>query len=410
VTNSFGTGEGVSGVVNELLVQMQSFDEPSGMQKLHGKLIEAINLLLPVHRQLSKPTPPHANVLVIAATNRADFLDPALLRPGRFDRALTFERPDQRGRRLLVDHFHVRKAHDEQLDDDEYRDALAKVTHSYTPVMIEQLLDEALVNAVRRGDVRMTWKDIEQARLSTTVGVGQPVGYTPHEKRLIATHEAGHATAAYLVAPSRRLEVLSIIKRRDALGMLAHGDAEEVYTRSRTEMLQLIQIALAGQCAEEIFFGDVSTGPSGDLLYATNVAAQMVGAAGMAGTLVSYAAVQGSAFSDTNLVGRVLGDGQGRARVEEMLQEQKVRIKGRLEANQHLVAALRDALLDRDELVGREIAAVLEAAGGPVADAAIDTRMGDPRVSETRADETAPAAVIDLRDEVVEQRPASLTD
>jgi hypothetical protein len=136
----------------------------------------------------------------------------------------------------------------------------------------------------------------------------------------------------------------------------------------------------------------------------------MVGAAGMAGTLVSYAAVQGSAFSDTNLVGRVLGDGQGRARVEEMLQEQKVRIKGRLEANQHLVAALRDALLDRDELVGREIAAVLEAAGGPVEDAAIDTRPGDSRMSETPMDQSAPAAVIDLRDEVVEQRPASLTD
>jgi cell division protease FtsH len=398
VTNTFGTGEGVSGVVNELLVQMQSFDEPSGMQKLRGRFIESINLLLPAHRQLPKPTPPHANVLVIAATNRADFLDPALLRPGRFDRALTFERPDQRGRRLLVDHFLGRKAHDEQLDDDEYRDALAKVTHSYTPVMIEQLLDEALVNAVRRGDVRMTWKDIEQARLSTTVGVGQPVGYTPHEKRLIATHEAGHATAAYLVAPSRRLEVLSIIKRRDALGMLAHGDAEEVYTRSRTEMLQLIQISLAGQCAEEIFFGDVSTGPSGDLLYATNVAAQMVGAAGMAGTLVSYAAVQGNAFSDTNFVGRVLGDSQGRARVEELLQEQKVHIKGRLEANQHLVAALRDALLDRDELVGREIGAVLDAAGGPLPAATIDTAAAD-----TRADEAA-AAVIDLRDEVVEQR------
>ena len=404
VTNSFGTGEGVSGVVNELLVQMQSFDEPSGMQKLRGKFIEAVNLLLPPHRQLSKPTPPHANVLVIAATNRADFLDPALLRPGRFDRALTFERPDQRGRRLLVDHFLARKAHDAQLDDDEYRDALAKVTHSYTPVMIEQLLDEALVNAVRRGDVRMTWKDIERARLSTTVGVGQPVGYTPHEKRLIATHEAGHATAAYLVAPSRRLEVLSIIKRRDALGMLAHGDAEEVYTRSRTEMLQLIQISLAGQCAEEIFFGDVSTGPSGDLLYATNVAAQMVGAAGMAGTLVSYAAVQGNAFSDTNLVGRVLGDSQGRARVEELLQEQKVRIKGRLEANQHLVSALRDALLDRDELIGREIGAVLDAAGGPVPEASIDTGAGDPAASD------AASAVIDLRDEVVEPRAATVTD
>ena len=364
VTNQFGMNEGISGVVNELLVQMQSFDEPTGMQKLRGKFIDAVNLLLPLDRQLQKPVPPHPNVLVIAATNRADSLDPALLRPGRFDRALTFERPDQRGRRALVDHFLARKSHNEELADDEYRDALAAVTHSYTPVMIEHLLDEALVNAVRRGDTRMCWKDIERARLTTTVGIGQPVGYTGHEKRLIATHEAGHATAAYLVAPSRRLEVLSIIKRRDALGMLAHGDAEEVFTRSRTEMLQLIQIAMAGQCAEEIFFGDVSTGPSGDLLYATNVAAQMVGAAGMTGTLISYAAVQGNAFSDTNLVGRVLADGEGRSRVEELLQEQKTLIRGRLEANQHLVAALRDALLDRDELVGREITVVLEQAGG----------------------------------------------
>jgi cell division protease FtsH len=121
---------------------------------------------------------------------------------------------------------------------------------------------------------------------------------------------------------------------------------------------------LAGQCAEELFFGDVSTGPSGDLLYATNVAAQMVGAAGMAGTLVSYAAVQGNAFSDTNLVGRVLADGEGRRKVEELLQEQKVLIRGRLEANQHLIAALRDALVERNELVGKEIQTVLEAAGG----------------------------------------------
>ena len=356
--------EGVGGVVNELLVQMQSFDTPTGMQKFRGKITEAINLLLPAHRQIAKPVPPRPNVLVIAATNRADSLDPALLRPGRFDRALTFERPDKKGRRDLVDHFLAKKAHHDELEGDDYRDALAGVTPSYTPVMIEQLLDEALISAVRRGDTKMNWKDIEEARLATTVGIGQPIGYTDYEKRLIATHEAGHATAAYLVAPTRRLEVLSIIKRREALGMLAHGDAEEVFTRSRTEMLQLIQIALGGQCAEELFFGDVSTGPSGDLLYATNVSAQMVGAAGMAGTLVSYAAVQGSAFSDTNLVGRVLGDPEGRSRVEEMLQEQKVLIRGRLEANQHLVAALRDALLDRSELVGKEIQAVLDAAGG----------------------------------------------
>jgi len=365
--------EGVGGVVNELLVQMQSFDQPTGMQKLVSKFTDAVNLLLPLNRQLKKQTPPHPNVLVIAATNRADHLDPALLRPGRFDRALTFERPDMRGRRALLDFYLTKKAHNEELDDVERRDALAGITQGYTPVMIEHLLDEALVNAVRRGALAMNWSDVERARLTEEVGMGQPIGYTAHEKRLIATHEAGHATAAHLVAPTRRLEVLSIIKRRDALGMLAHGDAEEVYTRSKTEMLALIQIAMAGQVAEELFFNDISTGPGGDLLYATNVAAQMVGAAGMAGTLVSFAAVQGGAFNDTNIVGRVLSDHDGRKRVEELLQEQKTIVKGQLEANQHIICALRDALLERNELIGREIKDVIESAGSP-APAVIDLR------------------------------------
>src|SRR3954453_11153772 len=397
VSNGF-MSEGVGGVVNELLVQMQSFDQPTGWQKMVSKMTDSINLLLPMHRQIKKQTPPRPNVLVIAATNRADSLDPALLRPGRFDRALTFERPDMRGRRALLDFYLTKKAHAPELDDDERRDALASITHGYTPVMIEHLFDEALINAVRRGDVQMNWKDVEQARLTEEVGLGQPVTYTDHERRLIATHEAGHATAAYLVAPDRRLEVLSIIKRREALGMLAHGDAEEVYTRSKSEMLALIQIAMAGQVAEELFFNDVSTGPGGDLLYATNVAAQMVGAAGMAGTLVLFGAGQGSAFNDSNLVGRVLGDGEGRRRVEELLQEQKTVVKGKLEANQHLVSALRDALLDRHELVGHEITDVLKAAeiaAGP--DSAV---FG---AGSTTAMPVAPQ-VIDLRDDVVADR------
>jgi ATP-dependent Zn protease len=208
----------------------------------------------------------------------------------------------------------------------------------------------------------MSWTDVEHARLDSEIGLGQPVHYTEHEARLIATHEAGHATIAWLVAPERRLEVLSIIKRRTALGLLAHGDREDVYTRSRSEMLSMIQIAMGGQSAEEIFFGDVSTGPAGDLLAATSTAAQMVGAAGMTSSLVSHAAVQNSGFSDTNIVGRVLGDREGRAAVEELLQEQKVKAKGLLESNRHLVEALRDALLERHELIGHEITDVLEAA------------------------------------------------
>ncbi|MBA2769266.1 MAG: AAA family ATPase [Sporichthyaceae bacterium] len=381
VVNRSVMSEGVGGVVNELLVQLQSFDDPTGWQKLQTKAVDRLNLYLPLHRQLKRPHPPSTNVLLIAATNRADNLDPALLRPGRFDRRLTFELPTKGGRRSLIDHYLALKAHAPELDDEDRRDALAGVTQGYTPVMIEHLLDEALVNAVRRGERAMSWADVDKARLVEEVGLGQPVAYTDYEKRLIATHEAGHATVAWLVAPQRRLEVLTIIKRRQALGMLAHGDREEVYTRSRTEMTGLIQIAMGGQVSEELFFGDVSTGPGGDLLYATNVAAEMTGSCGMGDTLVSYAAIQNSAFSDTNIVGRVLADPDGRARVEDLLQRQKVVVRGLLESNQHLVAALRDALLERHELIGREITDVLEAAasgsearlsGGPT----IDLRRG----------------------------------
>jgi ATP-dependent Zn protease len=228
--------------------------------------------------------------------------------------------------------------------------------------MLENLLDEALVFAVRRGGTEMTWADIEQARMTIEVGVGQPVDYTDHERVLIATHEAGHATIAWLTSPHRRLEILTIIKRKGALGMLAHGDREDVYTRSRTEMESLIQIAMGGQCAEEIFFGDISTGPGGDLLYATNCAAEMVGAHGMEQSLVSFLAVQNSAFSDSNIVGRVLGDAAGRQAVEDLLHRHKARARELLLENRHLVEALRDALLDKHELLGHQITDVLEAA------------------------------------------------
>jgi ATP-dependent Zn protease len=231
----------------------------------------------------------------------------------------------------------------------------------------------------------MTWGDVEKARLVEEVGMGQPVAYTDHEQRLIATHEAGHATVAWLVAPQRRLEVLTIVKRRQALGLLAHGDRDEVYTRSRAEMTALIQIAMGGQVAEELFFGDVSTGPGGDLLYATNVAAEMTGSCGMGESLVSLAAIQNSSFSDTNIVGRVLGDPDGRARVEELLQRQKVVVRGLLDSNQHLVAALRDALVERHELIGKEITDVLEEAAAAAGTPQREVRAGGPGTIDLRA-------------------------
>jgi cell division protease FtsH len=363
--NPFSSEGGSGGVVNELLVQMQSFDEPPRGDRIYNGLVGWVNGYLPPHRQLAKRKAPYHNVLLIAATNRADGLDPALLRPGRFDRRLTFEPPAKAGRRELIDHFLARKTHDPELDREDTRDVIAGQTFGYTPVMIEHLFDEALVNGLRHGRDGLSMADVQDARLTGELGMSNPVPYTPREREVVATHEAGHATVAYL-AGTRRLEILSIVKRAGSLGLLAHGDLDEVYQRSRKEMFDLVEIAFGGMCAEEAFFGEAGTGPGGDLAYATQVGCDIVGSCGMAGSLVSLAATQHSAFNDTNLVGRVLADPVTRPAVDRLLAQSKARVRALIEANTHLVEALRDALLERDELIGEEITAVLEAAGPAV--------------------------------------------
>lgn len=348
--------EGTGGVVNELLVQMQSFDEPVGGDRLYNQLVAAVNLLLPAHRQLRQRRPTRAPILLIAATNRADHLDPALLRPGRFDRRLTFNPPDAHGRRALVDHFLARRSHHAELDEPAVRDRVAAATSGWTPVMVEHLLDEALVNALRRGDDAMSFVDVEQARITEMVGLGHPVTYTQTERTLIATHEAGHAVTAWLVAPNRNLEVLTIVKRGSALGLLAHGDCEEVYTHTHYDLRALVQISMGGWVAEELFFGQTTTGPASDLAAATRTAAQMVGAAGMTGSLVSFAA------TDRDLVSAVIADRAAREQLEDVLDTARATVRRLLATNKDLVEALRDALLERHELVGEEITSVLEKA------------------------------------------------
>lgn len=359
--DGFGT-DSTGGVVNELLVQMQSFDAPTTMQRLRGSAVNLINGFLPSHLALRGPTGEYANILIIAATNRADGLDPALVRPGRFDRRLEFELPAKHARRSLIDHFLERKRHDPELDSDEVRDQLAAQTLGYSPVMIENLLDESLLTALREGRDGFSAEDVARARLTAEVGLGSPVPYTTAERQTVATHEAGHATVAYL-SGLRRLEILSIVKRKGSLGLLAHGDLDEVYQRSHTEMLNLIDIALGGLVAERLFFGESGTGPGGDLAAATQNACQIVGVSGMGESLISMAAVQSGALSDVNIVGRVLSDPVLRPQVDAVLQDARARVEHSLDANRHIVIALRDALLERDELIGGEILDVARSAG-----------------------------------------------
>jgi cell division protease FtsH len=358
---NFGMGDSGS-MVNELLIQMQSFDQPPLRTRLRAKMIGWVNAYLPTDRQLTAIKSEYHNILLIAATNRGDSLDAALVRPGRFDRRLYFDVPTKQGRVDLIDWFLDRKSHHQQLDDPQTRERIAYETFGYTPVMIEHLFDEGMLVALREGRRQMNFDDVMEAKLNEEIGLKQPVVYTEQDREAVATHEAGHATVAYFVGQNRRLEVLSIIKRRGSLGMLAHGDSEERFTRTRSEIESGIAIALGGLVAEELCIGDAGTGPAGDLAHATSLAAGMVGSFGMAGSLISYDAVTQGPIGGANLVGKVLADGEGRQRVDDILEAQREKVIAVLEANRDVHAALRDALIARDELIRDDILEVIEQA------------------------------------------------
>ncbi|HEV3472415.1 MAG TPA: AAA family ATPase [Actinomycetota bacterium] len=351
---------GSSGMVNELLIQLQSFDSPPFWRRVRNWFIDLVNLFLPATAQIRKRPADYSNVLIIGATNRADNLDPALMRPGRFDRILYFDLPGRAGRRDLIDYFLQRRSHGSDMDREDLREELAAMTLGYSPAMLEHILDEALVWAIRDGRGGLNWRDVQRARLTEEIGLGQPTTYTEQEKKLIATHEAGHAVAAYLCGRDRKLEVLSIIKRRGSLGLLAHSDLEERFTNTRSELEARLQIMLAGMAAEELYFSESGTGPASDLLAATDLAAQMIGAFGMGPSLISFNAAHGN--HDVNVVAKVMSDDEGRKAVDDSLRRHKDEAFHLLHENRDLVDALRDALLEREELLGDEILAVLEEA------------------------------------------------
>jgi ATP-dependent Zn protease len=353
-----GSSEGITGVVNELLVQLQSFDSPSRGQRVRNAWIDIFNRYLPEGMRLQKPAVIPANVLVVGATNRKDDLDPALLRPGRFDRSIYFGLPGRSARADVVAYYLGKKAHDEDLDAHDAVDRVAGMTSGYSPAALERLLDEALIIALTHGRTAMSMSDVAEAKMLVELGVTDPSLYTPEERMRVATHEAGHATIAYFLGRSRQLDVLSIVKRRDSLGLLQHSDTEERFTQRREEMNALLQICMGGLVAEEKWFDEVSTGPAGDLSTATTLGAQMIGACGMGDSLISIAAA-GTGLLSGGLVEKVLADKEARAELDALLSSSRDAARAIVTEHSVVVEALRDALLERDELVGSEITDVI---------------------------------------------------
>jgi ATP-dependent Zn protease len=349
-----GMREGAAGIVNELLVQMQSFDLPTGWDKFKSKQIDRLNLLLPPGKAIRRPKLKPANVLVFAATNRADGLDPALMRPGRFDRTIHFDLPPRADRMAIAAYYLAKKSHDPSVS----AIGIADRTAGYSPVRIERLLDEALIIALRSGRKALGIEDLSEAQMITEVGLAQDVGYQADERRRIAVHEAGHAVIAVLVG--REVRVASILRRSASLGLVAHDDGEERHLRTPSELRDLIVVALAGRAAEIQEYGEASTGIASDLAAATNIAAQLIGMVGAGDSLLSLEAAQNQMAG--NLAAKVMADERCRAQADDIMNKAADAAACMLLEHRGALLAVADALCQHDELSGDLVHEIVAAA------------------------------------------------
>ena len=221
---------------------------------------------------------PHEGIIVIAATNRPDVLDPALLRPGRFDRQVTVGLPDKNAREEILK-VHARN---KVLDKNITLEYLAKRTPGFSGADLENLLNEAALLAVRRNKKAITMSEIDEATDRVIMGPAKVTKkYTEKEKKLVAYHEAGHAVVGLKLEGANDVQKITIIPRGQAGGYTMMTPKEETFTSTKQELLESISGLLGGRVAEEIQFNEVSTGAHDDFKRATKIARSMVTEYGM---------------------------------------------------------------------------------------------------------------------------------
>ena len=218
------------------------------------------------------------NVIVIAATNRPDILDPALLRPGRFDRRVTIDLPDVRGRMAILD-VHARG---KPLDPDIDMEIVAKQTPGFSGADLANLINEAAILAARRNKKLVMYDELAEAVDRVFAGPERKSRLvTEREKRVTAYHEAGHAIVGHLVPNAEPVQKVTIVSRGMMGGYTRFLPREESMLRTRSQLVDSIKAALGGRAAEDVIFGDVSTGASNDIEQVTRIARAMVTSYGM---------------------------------------------------------------------------------------------------------------------------------
>ncbi|APG27444.1 cell division protein FtsH [Syntrophotalea acetylenivorans] len=297
-------------------------------------------------------------VILISATNRPDVLDPALLRPGRFDRQVVVPRPDIKGRSKILK-VHARKV---PLSPDVDMDVVAKGTPGFSGADLANLINEAALLAARANKEQVEMDDLESAKDKVMMGAERrSMVITEKEKNVTAYHEAGHAVVAFYLPDADPVHKVTIIPRGRALGVTMYLPSEEKYNESRTGLETIICTLLGGRVAEEIVFGEITSGASNDIERVTGIARKMVCEWGMSDKVgpLAYGEKEGEVF-----LGRDLGhmknyseataveiDGE----IRRIVQENYERTRQILSDNKDSLTRLAEALLEKETLDASEV-------------------------------------------------------
>jgi len=254
----------------------------TGLGGGHDEREQTLNQLLSEMDGFDKDT----NIVMIAATNRPDVLDPALLRPGRFDRQITVDLPDVKGRHDILK-IHTK---DKPLGNNVELESLARATIGFSGADIANLANEAAMHAARFDRRLITMSDFTTAYERIRLGTKRPPLSNEKDRRITAYHEAGHALVSFLIPEAMALLKTTIIPRGRALGVAFYMPKDDSLHQSRKQLEAFVRVGLAGRVAEEIVFEDVTTGAANDIQQVTQIARQMVKMFGMSDSvgMVNY--------------------------------------------------------------------------------------------------------------------------
>jgi hypothetical protein len=355
-------GGGGSGTLQALLTELQGLKKPRGF----------FNRVVRRSLGMRPKEAPKYRILVMMATNMPDSLDPALLRPGRIDRIYRVGYPSKEGRIRTYQGYLAKVNHDLTTADIE---RLATSTPYTTGAKVKDLVNEALISAIGRGSDVISWQDIIHAKHLKDLGPSEGVTYTDREQHSVALHEACHAVVAYRLRKHLAIDVATIDKGSDYLGMVSSIPFEEMFSAWSSFYEADIAVSIASLVGERMFFdGDSTSGVSGDLDTATRIAALMETRWGMGATLASTAAL-GDLQAGPGMPAAVEGDTKTPRGLGERVEARLSRIYEStlqlLVENRAEVLSVAHALEVHKTLTGPDVEAIINRAAGPLVDGSI---------------------------------------